>query len=59
MVFVDLEKAYDTVPHKVLWRAMKVKGVSEKYVKVVQAMYRDARTQVRAEAGTTDQKKKE
>jgi hypothetical protein len=34
---------------------MKVKGVPEKYVKVVQAMYRDARTQVRTEAGITDQ----
>jgi hypothetical protein len=55
MVFVDLEKAYDRVPRKVLWWAMKVKGVPEKYVKVVQAMYRDARTQVRTEAGIIDQ----
>jgi hypothetical protein len=55
MMFVDLEKAYDRVPRKVLCWAMKVKGVPEKYVKVVQAMYRDARTQVRTEAGITDQ----
>jgi hypothetical protein len=55
MVFVDLKKAYDRVPRKVLWWAIIVIGVPEKYVKVVQAMYRDARTQVRTEAGTTDQ----
>jgi hypothetical protein len=35
MGFVDLKKAYDRVPHKVLWWAMKVKGGPEKYVKVV------------------------
>jgi hypothetical protein len=55
MVFVDLEKAYDRVPRKVLWWAMKVKDVPEKYVKVVQAKYRNARSQVWTEAGITNQ----
>jgi hypothetical protein len=34
---------------------MKVKGVPEKYRKVVHTMCRDARNQVRTETGITDQ----
>ncbi|XP_047997670.1 uncharacterized protein LOC125235224 [Leguminivora glycinivorella] len=54
MVFVDLEKAYDRVPRKVLWWCMREKGVPEKYVRLVQAMYDRASTHVRSEAGVTD-----
>jgi hypothetical protein len=44
---------------KVLWRAMKVKDVGTREVSKGQVMYklcsyRDARTQVRTEAGITD-----
>ncbi|CAH2099151.1 unnamed protein product [Euphydryas editha] len=53
MVFIDLEKAYDRVPRKVLWWAMKEKGVPEKYVRIVKAMYDRASTHVRSEAGVT------
>ncbi|CAH2108402.1 unnamed protein product [Euphydryas editha] len=53
MVFIDLEKAYDRVPRKVLLWAMKVKGVPEKYVRLVQAMYDRASTHVRSETGVS------
>ena len=43
MAFVDLEKAFDRVPQKVLWWALRVVGVPEWLVKVVQAMYVGAR----------------
>lgn len=54
MVFVDLEKAYDRVPREVLWWAMKVKRVPEKYIQLVRAMYSRASTHVRSVAGVTD-----
>ena len=36
--FVDLEKAFDRVPRKVIWWAMRKLGVEEWLVKLVQAM---------------------
>ena len=41
-VFVDLEKAFDRVPRKVLWWAMRKVGVKEWIIHTVQAMYCDA-----------------
>ena len=37
--FVDLEKAFDRVPRKVLWWAMRKLGVDEWIIHTVQAMY--------------------
>ena len=38
-VFVDLEKAFDRVPRKVLWWAMRKIGLEEWIVRLVQALY--------------------
>ena len=38
MTFVNVEKAFNRVPQKVLWWALYVVGVQEWFVKVVQAM---------------------
>ena len=45
--FVDLEKAFDRVPRKVLWWAMRSLGVEEWAVRAVQSMYANARSRVR------------
>ena len=47
MAFVDLEKAFDRVPQKVVWWALKYLGVDERIVSVIKAMYEDASTKVR------------
>lgn len=49
MIFIDLEKAFDRVPRKVIWWALRKKGVIEAEVRVVMEMYREAETAVRLE----------
>ena len=45
--FGDLEKAFDRVPRKVLWWALRKVGIPEWIVRVIQVMYQNARSQVR------------
>ena len=47
IAFVDLEKAFDRVPRKVLWWALRSLGVEEWAVRVIQAMYTNVRSRVR------------
>ena len=51
MAFVDLEKAFDCVPRKVIWWALRKLGVEEWIVRLVQGMYANARSQVRVGEG--------
>ena len=44
MAFVDLEKAFDRVPRKVIWWALRKVGVDEWIVRLVQGMYSNARS---------------
>ena len=46
MAFVDLEKAFDHVPWKVIWWALRKLGVEEWIVQLVQGMYANARSRV-------------
>ena len=39
MAFVDLEKAFDQVPLKLIWWALRKVGVEEWIVRLVQGMY--------------------
>ena len=45
--FVDLERAFDRVPRKVLWWALRSLGVEEWAVRVIQGMYTDVKSCVR------------
>ena len=51
MAFVDLEKAFDRVPRKVIWWALRKLGVEEWIVQLVQGMYANARSRVRVGEG--------
>ena len=46
MAFVDLEKAFDRVPRKVMCRALRKLGMEEWIVRLVQGMYANARSHV-------------
>ncbi|KAK3521247.1 hypothetical protein QTP70_001544 [Hemibagrus guttatus] len=58
-VFVDLEKAYDRVPREELWYCMRMSGVADKYVRVVQDMYDRSRTVVTCAVDQTEEFKVE
>ena len=45
--FVDLQKAFDRVPRKVLWWALQKVCIPEWIVHVIQVIYQNARSQVR------------
>ena len=47
MAFVDLQKAFDRVPRKVIWWVLRKLGVEEWIVRLVKGMYANARSRVR------------
>ena len=53
-VFLDLEKAYDRVPREELWYCMRKSGIVEKYVQLVQDMYKESETVVRCAVETAE-----
>ena len=54
MVFVDLEMAFDRIPIDLIWWCLRKKGVPEKYVQIVQEIYRPSKTQVVTQKGETE-----
>ena len=54
MAFVDLEKAFDRVPRKVIWWAMRVVKIPEWIITLVKAMYVNARSRVKVDCEYSD-----
>ena len=55
MAFVDLEKAFDRVPRKVIWWVLRKLGVDEWIVRLVQGMYTNTRSSVRVGEGYSEE----
>ena len=55
MAFVDLEKAFDLEPWKVIWWALRKLGVEERIVRLVQGIYANAQSHVRIGEGYSDE----
>ena len=54
VTFIDLEKAYDRIPREEIWRCSRERNVPEKYIRIVQDMYRGCRTVVCSAAGESN-----
>ena len=52
-VFINVEKAYDRVPRQEIWNCLRLNGVEEKYIWLIQDMYENCKTRVRCAVGTT------
>ena len=55
MAFIDLEKAFDRVPQKVIWWALRKLGVEEWIVRLVQGMYANAWSRVPVGKGYSEE----
>ena len=55
MCFVDLEKAFDRVPRKVMEWALRKKGLAEVLVQAVISLYKGTRRKVRVGSGTSEE----
>ena len=55
MAFVDLEKAFDRVPQKVIWWALRKLGVEEWIMPLVQGMYANALSRVHVGEGYSEE----
>ena len=54
MVFIDLEKAYDKISRDLIWWALEKKGVTKRYIEMIQDMYSGAMTIARTVVGKTN-----
>ncbi|XP_022024225.1 uncharacterized protein LOC110924532 [Helianthus annuus] len=54
MVFIDLEKAYDSVPRRLIWDSLECRRVPGKYIDIIRDMYVRSEASVHAPIGDTD-----
>lgn len=46
VVFIDFERAFDTLQREFIWRALRKKGIPNKIINVIKALYSNAKTSV-------------
>jgi len=53
-LFVDLSSAYHLVSHKKLWSKLKNAGISEKFIRIIQKIYTNAKAKIRTWQGESN-----
>lgn len=53
-LFVDMSQAFDTVNHEWLWNKLKVKGLSDKIINTIKAIYKMARAKIKTTYGISE-----
>ncbi len=54
VLFVDLRKAYDSVPRQALWKVLEKYGVPEKMLNVVKSFHEGMHAEIRVGSTVTD-----
>ena len=54
LAFLDLSRAFDCIPHGLIWNSLRDHGVPETTIDVVRCMYRNTTSRVRTAAGTSE-----
>ena len=50
-IFIDLDSVYDRVPRQEVWNWLNMKNLEDKYIRIIQGMYKDSMKLVRSAAG--------
>ena len=53
-VFIDFEKAFDSIDHDILWRVCAVIGLPHKYINLIKSLYLNAECFVRINSNLSD-----
>ena len=54
MVYIDLEKAYDSVPRNIIWDGLKTKDISRTHIEAIRDIYDGVATNIQTPVGTKD-----
>jgi hypothetical protein len=49
IAFIDYQKAFDSLEHIYIWRALQIQGVDAKYIRIIKKIYENARSRIKLE----------
>ena len=55
LIFVDLKKAYDSVPREALWAALKKLGISDQLVTIIRSFHENMKAKIHVDGELLDE----
>jgi hypothetical protein len=53
IAFIDYQKAFDSLEHPYIWKALKDQGIDVNYIRIVKKIYRSAFAKIKQDEKTT------